>query len=138
MKQELLKVREALFDFIEPINAKIKADALAANVPQVYFFFTRDLHFYERMEGRDINKGQIGSLFKTLAETKMCEMLCIITQKFENDIADGIVYTKSLCVSYKSVKIPFKITKLNGHYRLIPKTCLPSKLHAHADYYIEL
>tara|TARA_Y100000593_G_C4299960_1_gene332801 strand:- start:638 stop:988 length:351 start_codon:yes stop_codon:yes gene_type:complete len=84
-------------------------------------------HFFDRLEDRSIDKGQVGTLFSNILTKYFCRLF------FEFEV-NSYEYTMrrrtTLVVSYKNVIIPFSVNKKETAYELVPATALTRSMKA--------
>jgi hypothetical protein len=100
----------------------------------------KDNHFFERVLGRSIDKGRLGSLFKLLLDDRYCELLYLYhmarkTYKMEEEKI-------FLLAVYKDVNAIFIMGDSNDNYRkhwdLVPLTVLKDNDNFQHQYRIDL
>ena len=119
------EIKQKFATFASPFVNKARNECLKADVFYIYFNWNYSTHFFDRLESREIDKGQVGSVFKKLVDEYLCRLLFSLEScSYENTMKGET----NLHVYYKDIVIPFGVNKMNNHYRLTPKTILSSAM----------
>ena len=99
-----------------------------------------DLHFFERVIERNIDRGRLGSLFKSLINDRYCELLYLFhtSRKLYKMNEDSVF----ILVTYKDVNIIFRMIDATDEkylrWELIPLTVLKDNDGFDYNYRIDL
>jgi len=123
--------------FMKKFTDRVEQDCLNAGIKPLTLRFPGE-HFFQRAVERKVDKAVLGGLFTKLLRHHSCELI-FLAIKEGHDVRNFVDKPKTICVTYKTLKVLLHILKTEDNYQVVAVTALGEGMrNDNSEFFIEI